>query len=173
MCTYCDKFNAEKQKMQAKEKIAKAVFDSLDLPATARNIDYEPFAMRRVGEAGRRLLQNPKDNFAVAEAMRTILNQMNLAELHGDTYYEKFFPLDANGKRKKVSFKSPFFCQTEREEMTLLYWTEDSASVVRGGIQSCGKAWTCPVCGAKIAVRRNEEVKIILKKAHKMKKAST
>ena len=107
MCTYCDKFNAEKQKMQAKEKIAKAVFDSLDLPATARNIDYEPFAMRRVGEAGRRLLQNPKDNFAVAEAMRTILNQMNLAELHGDTYYEKFFPLDSKGNIKETPNKRP------------------------------------------------------------------
>ncbi len=165
MCQYCDQHDEAKKN----EQMYDAFCDSLDLPAPLHDETYMPIVIRRLAEVGRRLLKNPNDNFALSEATRVILNEVNLARRHGDTYYDdKYSAWDTNGNEKEVAFTSPFFCQSDREDMIAIYQTEHS--VVRGGIQSCGKAWTCPVCGAKIAVRRNEEVKQILKKAHKMRK---
>lgn len=165
MCIYCNQHDEEKKN----EQMYDAFCDSLDLPTPLHDETYMPTVIRRLAEVGRRLMKNPNDNFALSEATRVVLNEVNLAQRRGDTYYDdKYSPTDTKGNKKEVSFKSQFFCQTDREDMIAIYQTEHG--VVRGGIRSCGKAWTCPVCGAKIAVRRNEEVKQILKKAHKMRK---
>lgn len=192
MCEYCnhvDKkqlkknakaqafFEHQKQMSQIAEDDKKwfaeweeRIVNSFDLPPAKNTEEYMSNSMRRVAEAGRRLLKKSNDNYAVAEIFKTILNQVNLAIRKGDDYYRKYFPHDTTGEIKEINFKSTYFCGTEREEFIPLYLTT-SGTVVRGGLHSCSKVWTCPVCGAKISTRRNIEVKTIINKAHKMKKS--
>lgn len=192
MCEYCNhvdkkqlKKNAKAQALLEYQKLMaqiaeddkkwlveweEKIVNSFDLPPAKNNEEYMSNSMRRVAEAGRRLLKKANDNYAVAEIFKTILNQVNLAIRNGNEYYRKYFPHDTAGNIKDINFKSTYFCGTEREEFIPLYLTS-SGTVVRGGIRSCGKVWTCPVCGAKISTRRNIEVKTIINKAHKMKKS--
>ena len=192
MCEYCNhvdkkqlKKNAKAQALLEYQKLMaqiaeddkkwlveweEKIVNSFDLPPAKNNEEYMSNSIRRVAEAGRRLLKKANDNYAVAEIFKTILNQVNLAIRNGNEYYRKYFPHDTAGNIKDINFKSTYFCGTEREEFIPLYLTS-SGTVVRGGIRSCGKVWTCPVCGAKISTRRNIEVKTIINKAHKMKKS--
>lgn len=145
-----------------KSKKDKEILESLDLPEAKE--DYSSKAMERVWEAGRRLLQNPTDEYALASAVRAILNKVYLAEKAGNNRYRKYFPHDTNGKTKEVSFKSAFLCGWEIAGFVPIFLT-DSGRAFLGGLQRCGKVWSCPVCGQKIAVRRNLEIQKILKKA--------
>ncbi len=143
-----------------KSKKDKELLESLDLLETDCGSD----AMERVGAAGRRLLQNPTDEYALASAVRAILNKANIVEMNGSTYYRKYFPHNSEGKTKEVSFKSPFLCGWESQGFIPIFLT-DSGRAFFGGLQRCGKVWSCPVCGQKINVRRNLEIQKILEKA--------
>lgn len=145
-----------------KSKKDKELLESLDL--LEAQTDCGSDAMERVGAAGRRLLQNPTDEYALASAVRAILNKVYLAEKAGNNRYRKYFPHDTNGKTKEVSFKSAFLCGWEIAGFVPIFLT-DSGRAFLGGLQRCGKVWSCPVCGQKIAVRRNLEIQKILKKA--------
>lgn len=123
-----------------------------------------PALMRELEKAGQRMERAGGDNYVLALVTSAILNKVYLAALAGDTHYKQFFPRDKKtGEIKNILFKSEYFCQREREGYVPTYMTESGA--VRAKIHTCGKAWTCPICAAKIATRRNIEVHIILDKA--------
>lgn len=120
--------------------------------------------MRELEKAGRRLERDPGDNYALALVTSMILNDVYLAEQREDDRYKKYFPRNKKtGELINIRFTSEHFCQREREDYVPVYMTESGA--VRAKIHTCGKAWTCPICAAKIAVRRNLEVHTILDKA--------
>lgn len=133
--------------------------------AKSKGIRYAvaPDLLRELEKAGERLERDPGDNYALALVTALILNKVYLAAQSGDNHYKKHFQRDKTGKRKKVLFKSEFFCQSEMADHVPVYETEKG--FVRAKIHSCGKAWSCPVCASKIAIRRNLEIKIILEKA--------
>ena len=123
-----------------------------------------PPLMRELEKAGRRLECDPRDNYALALVSSMILNRVYLASLNGDDCYQKFFPHNKKtGGLIPIRFTSEYFCQHARADYVPVYMT--GAGAVRSRIHTCGKAWTCPVCAAKIAVRRNLEVHTILNKA--------
>lgn len=153
-----------------KSKKDKELLESLDLLEAQTDCDSD--AMERVGAAGRRLLQNPTDEYALASAVRAILNKVYLAENAGNNHYRKYFPKDTKkGNIKEVSFKSSFLCGWESQGFIPIFMT-DSGRAFFGGLQRCGKVWSCPVCGQKINVRRNREIQKILEKALQDKHAN-
>ena len=114
--------------------------------------------------AGQRLERDPGNAYAFAIITAAELNEVYRAEERGDDRYKKYMPLDPEtGEPKAINFKSEHFCQTEIAGQVPVYETGKGA--VRARIHTCGKAWTCPICAAKIAVRRNAEIRIILEKA--------
>lgn len=123
-----------------------------------------PSLMRTLEEAGRRLERDGGNNYALALVTAQILNDVYLAERHGDNRYQKYFPVNKKtGEIEKITFKSEHFCQTEISDYVPVL--ETASSFVRTRIRTCGKAWSCPICAAKIAIRRNLEVHTILAKA--------
>lgn len=152
MCKYCEILEKE-----------------LKIPADVDGKIVSYNILEKLAEVGRRLEKCQNDNYALLSGTSLILNLFNLAAKNEDNRYEIYFPLNKKtGKRKKPSFVSEFFCQKPREKYLPVYKTETGIATINRYM--CAKPWTCPVCGAKISCRRNQEIKQILKKAHKSKK---
>lgn len=161
-----------KAKQIAADKIDKAFWINIMRQRTAKGPETRdsvaPLLMRELEKAGRRLERDPGDNYALALVTSMILNKVYFAAKLGDDHYKKYFPRDKKtGEQKEIRFTSEHFCRREREDCVPVYMTDEGA--VRSLIHTCGKAWTCSICGAKIATRRNLEVHKILHKARSEK----
>lgn len=114
--------------------------------------------------AGQRLERDGGNNYALAPVTAGMLNEVYLAAKRGDDRYKKYMPrVKKTGKIKEQMFKSEYYCQHEISYYVPIHETEKGP--VRSKIRICGSTWCCPICAAKIAIRRNIEVHKILDKA--------
>lgn len=108
-------------------------------------------AAERSGAAASGALGNTRITFPVSESGRSGRFHMR-AGLH------KLSSLDRVRKCGRVPVAQGVVLKvTEAERRYAGY----------GGLHTCGSVWACPVCSAKVAAHRKEEVTAVLEKAHR------
>ena len=119
--------------------------------------------------AGWRLEQDGHDNYSLLEAMKVCLSDFYFAQKRGDSRYAMFIPVSKkSNKPRNVNFASVYNCQSPRDVGTPIEKTE--AGRVRPaapGFYYCHNVYLCPVDAALIMSGRNEELHVIIDKAHK------
>jgi hypothetical protein len=62
-------------------------------------------------------------------------------------------------------------CGVKRVAEVVTLWRDSAGGCYWQGVETCGSIWTCPVCSAKIAAKRAEEVKALVQAHEKRGRA--